>query len=80
MSEIARFSVARPDADVAVAPTAQFEAFFEAEKDQLYRALCLVTRTWHEAEDDAGSPHPGARALGASRGGEGPTATCTGRR
>jgi RNA polymerase sigma-70 factor, ECF subfamily len=51
MSEIARFSVVGPDADVATSPTVQFEAFFEAEKDQLYRALCLVTRNRHEAED-----------------------------
>jgi RNA polymerase sigma-70 factor (ECF subfamily) len=51
MSEIARFSVVGPDADVAASPNVQFEAFFEAEKDQLYRALCLVTRNRHEAED-----------------------------
>jgi RNA polymerase sigma-70 factor (ECF subfamily) len=51
MSEIARFSVAGPEAGVAVSPSIQFEAFFEAEKDQLYRALCLVTRNRHEAED-----------------------------
>jgi RNA polymerase sigma factor (sigma-70 family) len=51
MSEIARFSVVGPDAEVAAPPTVQFEAFFEAEKDQLYRALCLVTRNRHEAED-----------------------------
>ncbi len=50
MSEIARFSVVGPDAAV-VSPTLQFEAFFEAEKEQLYRALCLVTRNRHEAED-----------------------------
>jgi len=47
MSEIARFSVAGPEAGVAVSPSIQFEAFFEAEKDQLYR----VTRNRHEAED-----------------------------
>jgi RNA polymerase sigma-70 factor (ECF subfamily) len=40
-----------PDADVAASPAVQFEAFFETEKDQLYRALCLVTRNRHEAED-----------------------------
>jgi RNA polymerase sigma-70 factor (ECF subfamily) len=51
MSEIARSSVAGPVADVAASPTVQFDAFFEAEKDQLYRALCLVTRNRHEAED-----------------------------
>ena len=51
MSEIARFSVAGPEAGVAASPTVQFEAFFEAEKHQLYRALCLVTRNRHEAED-----------------------------
>ena len=48
MSEIARFSVVEPDTEGAAV---QFEAFFEAEKDQLYRALCLVTRNRHEAED-----------------------------
>ena len=51
MSEIARFGEVRPDVDVAAAPAVAFEAFFEAEKDQLYRALCLVTRNRHEAED-----------------------------
>jgi RNA polymerase sigma-70 factor, ECF subfamily len=51
MSEIARFSEVGPEADVAASPTVQFEAFFEAEKDQLYLALCLVTRNRHEAED-----------------------------
>ena len=51
MSEIARFRAAGPDADIAATPTVQFDAFFEAEKDQLYRALCLVTRNRHEAED-----------------------------
>ena len=51
MSESARFSVVGPEADVAASPTVQFEAFFEAEKDQLYLALCLVTRNRHEAED-----------------------------
>lgn len=51
MSEIARFSAVGPEADVAASPTVQFEAFFEAEKDQLYLALCLVTRNRHEAED-----------------------------
>jgi RNA polymerase sigma-70 factor (ECF subfamily) len=51
MSEIARLSVAGPDTDLAASPTLQFDAFFEAEKDQLYRALCLVTRNRHEAED-----------------------------
>jgi RNA polymerase sigma-70 factor, ECF subfamily len=51
MSEIARFRVAGPEGDAAASPTVQFEAFFEAEKDQLYRALCLVTRNRHEAED-----------------------------
>ena len=51
MSEIARFSAVGPETDVAVSPTVQFEAFFEAEKDQLYLALCLVTRNRHEAED-----------------------------
>lgn len=51
MSEIARVSAVGPDADVAATPIVQFEAFFEAEKDQLYRALCLVTRNRHEAED-----------------------------
>src|SRR5207344_3014040 len=47
MSEIARFNVAGPDAEAAASPTVQFDAFFEAEKDQLYRALCLVTRNRH---------------------------------
>lgn len=28
-----------------------FEDFFEAEHDRLYRALCLVTRNRHEAEE-----------------------------
>jgi RNA polymerase sigma factor (sigma-70 family) len=28
-----------------------FEEFFEAEHDRLYRALCLVTRNRHEAEE-----------------------------
>jgi RNA polymerase sigma-70 factor, ECF subfamily len=51
MSEVARFSVVGPEADAAASPTVQFEAFFEAEKDQLYLALCLVTRNRHEAED-----------------------------
>ena len=51
MSEIARFSAVGPEADVVASPTDQFEAFFETEKDQLYRALCLVTRNRHEAED-----------------------------
>jgi RNA polymerase sigma-70 factor (ECF subfamily) len=51
MSEFARFSVVGPEADVAAPPVVKFEAFFEAEKDQLYRALCLVTRNRHEAED-----------------------------
>ena len=51
MSEIARVSAVGPDADVAATPIVQFEAFFEAEKRQLYRALCLVTRNRHEAED-----------------------------
>ena len=51
MSEIARFSAVGPEADVAASPTDQFEAFFETEKDQLYLALCLVTRNRHEAED-----------------------------
>jgi RNA polymerase sigma factor (sigma-70 family) len=51
MSEIARFGAGGPEADVAVSPALSFEAFFEVEKDQLYRALCLVTRNRHEAED-----------------------------
>ena len=51
MSEIARFNAVGPEAKVAISPTVLFEAFFEAEKDQLYRALCLVTRNRHEAED-----------------------------
>ena len=51
MSEIARFGAVESGADVAVSPALNFEAFFEIEKDQLYRALCLVTRNRHEAED-----------------------------
>jgi RNA polymerase sigma-70 factor, ECF subfamily len=51
MSEIARLGAVGPEADVAVSSALNFEAFFEVEKDQLYRALCLVTRNRHEAED-----------------------------
>lgn len=31
--------------------TLSFEEFFEAEHERLYRALCLVTRNKHEAEE-----------------------------
>ena len=31
--------------------TLSFEEFFEAEKARLYRALCLITRNRHEAEE-----------------------------
>jgi RNA polymerase sigma-70 factor (ECF subfamily) len=51
MSEIARFGAVGHEAEVAFSSPLSFEAFFEVEKDQLYRALCLVTRNRHEAED-----------------------------
>lgn len=51
MSEIVRFGAVGHEADLAVAPSLDFEAFFQVEKDQLYRALCLVTRNRYEAED-----------------------------
>jgi RNA polymerase sigma-70 factor (ECF subfamily) len=51
MSEIARFEAVGHEADIVVSPPLSFEAFFQAEKEQLYRALCLVTRNRNEAED-----------------------------
>jgi RNA polymerase sigma factor (sigma-70 family) len=51
MSEIARFGAVGREADVAFSSPLSFEAFFEVEKDRLYRALCLVTRNRYEAED-----------------------------
>ena len=51
MSEIARFGAMEREADVAVSAPLDFETLFQVEKEQLYRALCLVTRNRHEAED-----------------------------
>jgi RNA polymerase sigma-70 factor (ECF subfamily) len=51
MSERVRRNVVASDAQAAMSPAVQFETLFEAERDRLYRALCLVTRNRHEAED-----------------------------
>jgi RNA polymerase sigma-70 factor (ECF subfamily) len=49
-----QLSVEVPGVTAGIRPaeaSAGFEAFFEAEHARLYRALCLVTRNRHEAED-----------------------------
>ena len=78
MSEIVRFGAVGREAVPAVAPSLDFEAFFQVEKDQLYRALCLVTRNRYEAEDpDAGRPSSGCSSIGTgSRSWKTLTATC----
>lgn len=50
MSETARLEAVGPEMD-AVAMAASFEEFFARERDDLYRALWLVTRNRFEAEE-----------------------------
>jgi RNA polymerase sigma-70 factor (ECF subfamily) len=51
MSETARLGSAATDVHEATSPPVPFEGFFEQERDRLYRALWLVTRNRHEAEE-----------------------------
>jgi RNA polymerase sigma-70 factor (ECF subfamily) len=51
MSETARLGPAGMEVHEAASPPVAFEAFFEQEKDGLYRALWLVTRSRFEAEE-----------------------------
>lgn len=48
MSEAARLSVLGSDMEDAATAAASFERFFERERDELYRTLCLVTRNHDE--------------------------------
>ena len=51
MGETARLRPVEMDINEAAFPPASFEAFFQQERDSLYRALWLVTRNRFEAED-----------------------------
>lgn len=51
MSETARFGTEAIGAPEAASSPVPFEGFFERERDQLYRALWLVTRNRFEAEE-----------------------------
>ena len=51
MSDPAPILLPPPSAPTAVAAGIAFEEFFEREKAGLYRALCIVTRNPHEAEE-----------------------------
>jgi RNA polymerase sigma-70 factor (ECF subfamily) len=51
MSDPVPISLPSPSAPTAVAAGTAFEEFFEREKAGLYRALCIVTRNRHEAEE-----------------------------
>ena len=51
MSETARLGPEGMEVHEAASPPVPFEGFFERERDQLYRALWLVTRNRFEAEE-----------------------------
>jgi RNA polymerase sigma-70 factor (ECF subfamily) len=51
MDETKRLGVAEMEVHEAAYPPVSFDSFFEQERDLLYRALWLVTRNRHEAED-----------------------------
>jgi RNA polymerase sigma-70 factor (ECF subfamily) len=51
MDETTRLGVAGTEVHEAAYPPVSFDSFFEQERDRLYRALWLVTRNRHEAED-----------------------------
>jgi len=51
MSETAPIDIVASDAPAAASAAATFEAFFEQQRDDLYRALWLVTRNRYEAEE-----------------------------
>lgn len=51
MSETAPIDIVASDAPAATSSAASFEAFFEQQRDDLYRALWLVTRNRYEAEE-----------------------------
>jgi RNA polymerase sigma factor (sigma-70 family) len=51
MSETAPMNIVASDAPAATSAAASFEAFFEQQRDDLYRALWLVTRNRYEAEE-----------------------------
>jgi RNA polymerase sigma-70 factor, ECF subfamily len=51
MGETARLSPVGMDVNEAAFPPVSFEAFFEQEREALYRALWLVTRNRFEAEE-----------------------------
>jgi RNA polymerase sigma-70 factor (ECF subfamily) len=51
MNEPLRVVVAVPEGGATTDLTASFEEFFLRERDDLYGALCLVTRNRHEAEE-----------------------------